>query len=80
MKRLSPGVFLGASYDKYFINYPTFFPDLIDPLGAVVGAEIGVKTGPASISLVYSLTYNPALEGDDKWEVSSGLQSSLSFF
>jgi len=77
---LIPGVFLGASYDKYFINYPTFFPDLIDPYGAVVGAEIGVKTGPASISLVYSLTYNPALEGDDKWEVSSGLQSSLSFF
>ena len=74
---LLPGIFMGASYDKRFLRE---FNDLIDPEGAVIGAELGFATGPASISLVYSLRYDPSLEGDEKWEITSGLQSSLSLF
>ena len=77
---LIPGVFMSASYDKYLLRQ--FFRDMVDPEGAVIGAEIGVKTGPASISLVYSLRYvdDPALPADERWEKSAGIQSSLSFF
>ncbi len=74
---LLPGIFMNASYDKRYLRE---FNDLIDPEGAVVGAELGFKSGPATIAIVYSLRYNPALEGDTKWEVTSGLQSSLSLF
>jgi len=74
---LLPGIFMGASYDKRFLRE---FNDLIDPEGAVIGAAIGFASGPASISLIYSLRYDPSLEGDEKWEITSGLQSSLSLF
>jgi hypothetical protein len=77
---LIPGVFMSASYDKFLLRQ--FFRDMIDPEGAVIGAEIGVTTGPASISLVYSLRYidDPALPADERWEKSAGIKSSLSFF
>ncbi|MEW5817551.1 MAG: hypothetical protein AB1798_19400, partial [Spirochaetota bacterium] len=73
---LLPGFYFDASYDKKLLRS---LKDLIDPQSAVIGARINFKTGPAVISLVYSLRYNPELEGD-KWEITSGLNTSLSLF
>lgn len=69
-----PGFFFDASYDKKLIRS---FKDLIDPTDAVIGARINYKTGPAVISLVYNLRYNPAL---GEFDVTSGLESSLTLF
>jgi hypothetical protein len=69
-----PGFFFDASYDKKSIQS---FEDLIDPTDAVIGARINYKTGPAVISLVYNLRYNPAL---GEFDVTSGLESSITLF
>jgi hypothetical protein len=74
---LIPGVHISGSYDKRYLRT---LKDIVDPKGAVIGAEIGVSAGPAVISLVYSLRYDPSLEGDENWEITSGLTSSLSLF
>jgi hypothetical protein len=71
---LLPGIFLDASYDKQFINS---FEDLKSPENAVIGARINYKTGPAVITFFYNLKYLP--ETAD-WQVTSGLQTSVSLF
>lgn len=67
-----------ASYDKSNI---TDLADLISPVDAVIGARINYRTGPATISLVYDVTYDPFVPaGEDPWTITSGLESSISLF
>lgn len=82
MEGVLPGISANFVYDKKYLGKgdETFFESLISPEGALIGATISYDTGPAKLSLVYNLKYNPALEGEDKWEITSGLQSSISLF
>jgi hypothetical protein len=72
-----PGFSIEASYDKKFIRT---LDDLLSFEGAVIGARLNYKTGPAVISLVYNVRYRPEKEGAEQWEINSGLQSSISLF
>ena len=75
---LLPGFDFAAWYDKKNINS---FADLIDPSDAVIGAAINYKTGPAVITLQYDLQHNPeAAEGEDPWDITAKLKSSISLF
>ncbi len=71
------GLSFEASYDKQNI---TDLADLIDPTDAVIGARINYRTGPAVISLVYDVKYDPYTNGDEPWIITSGLESSISLF
>jgi len=72
---LIPGFFFDASYDKRYIDS---FSDLVDPRDAVIGAHINYKTGPAVITLGYTLRYNP--EQNPEWTTTANLSSSISLF
>jgi len=75
---IMPGFSFDAFYDKRKIQS---MEDLISPEDATIGMKINYKTGPAVISLVYDLKYNPApAEGEDNWKVTSGLESSISLY
>ena len=74
---LLAGFSFDASYEKKFIQD---FASLIDATDAVIEANINYQTGPAVITLTYSLKYNPNAEGDDRWETTAGLKSSISLF
>ncbi len=71
------GFSFDASYDKKGIED---FRDVFSPEDAVIGARVNYKTGPAVISLVYDLKYDPYAPGDDPWVVTSGLESSIELF
>ncbi len=47
---------------------------------ALIRARINYRTGPAVISLVYNLRYDPSAPGDNKWIVTSGLSSTISLY
>jgi hypothetical protein len=72
-----PGFSADASYDKQFIST---FADLVDPFGAIIKARINYGSGPAMISMVYNLRYDPDPTLDTPWVVTSGLESSLQLF
>lgn len=73
-----PGVSIEASYDKKDI---ATLSDLFDPENAVIGARLNYRTGPAILSLVYDLRYDPFVDpGEDPWVVTSGLESTISLF
>ena len=75
---LVPGITASAHYTK--TNIETF-DDLISPVDASIGAQINYQTGPALISLVYNVTYDPAVADDaNAWKVTSGIQTSVSLF
>jgi len=75
---LIPGFFFDASYDKRYIED---WSDIIDPNNAVIGANINYKTGPAVITLGYDLRYVPdALPGENEWETTAKLSTSISLF
>lgn len=75
---LIPGLDFSAWYDKKNIQS---FADLIDPSDAVIGASINYQTGPAVITLEYDIKYNPeAADGDEQWETTAGLKSSIGLF
>ncbi|HDQ14262.1 MAG TPA: hypothetical protein ENN41_05560 [Sediminispirochaeta sp.] len=69
---LLPGVFFDLSYDKRNI---ASFDELIDPENALILANVNYKTGPAVITLGYTLRYRPE---DGNWETSAKLSSSIS--
>lgn len=71
------GFSFDASYDKKGIED---FRDLFNPEDAVIGARVNYKTGPAVISLVYDLRYDPYAAADDPWIVTSGIESSIELF
>ncbi len=75
---LLPGFFVDASYDKKNIRS---FGDLISAENAVIGAALNFKTGPAVVSVLFNVKYNPlALPGADTWQVTAGLGTSIRFF
>jgi hypothetical protein len=70
-----PGISLDTSYDKSGI---TKWADLIDPLNAAIQAKLNYKSGPAVISFIYKVRYDPTVPS--LWVVTSGLESSIQLF
>jgi len=71
---LIPGVFFDAYYDKQYI---AAFGDIFDATGAVIGANINYKTGPAVITLNYDVKWDPAL---GEFTTAAKLMTSLDLF
>jgi hypothetical protein len=66
-----------ALYEKYYLGADKgFFQDLLSPENAVISAKVNYKTGPAVLSLIYNLRYDPATSD---YIVTSSLMSSISF-
>jgi len=72
---LLPGFSVDAYYDKKYI---TSLSDLIDQEGALIGANINYKTGPAIITLAYEVRYNPT--SPTGYDVAAKLITSLGLF
>ena len=70
-----PGFFFNFSYDKQSISS---FSDLVSQQNGAIAAQINFKSGPAVISFVYQLSYNPGQTPDPM--ITSGIQSSISLF
>lgn len=76
------GFSFDALYEKYYLGAPSpigtgnFWKDLVSPENSVIGAKINYRTGPAVLSLLYNLRYDPAT-GD--YIVTSSLMSSIQF-
>jgi hypothetical protein len=64
-------------YDKKAIGS---FADLVSPQNEAIQGRLSFQSGPAVISFVYFLTYDPRQPLPDQWTVTSGLQSSISLF
>jgi len=83
---LAEGLLAGFSFDGFYEKYylgaddpvgtGNFWEDLVNPENAAIGAQFNYKTGPAVISLLYNLRYDPAAED---YIVSSSLMSSVRF-
>jgi hypothetical protein len=71
-----PGITFDFSYDKKAI---ATWSDLVDAENAAIQAQLNFKSGPAVISLVYKIVYDPT-QTPDPWVVTSGLQSSIELF
>ena len=76
------GLSLLASYEKKNI---TSVASIVDPTNAVVGAAVGYKFGPAKLSMVYDLRYDPystrVVNGETQyWQVTSRLETSIELF
>ncbi|WP_041397130.1 hypothetical protein [Spirochaeta africana] len=72
-----PGLSAHAFYQKEQIGS---FEDIVDPVNAVIGARINYHTGPAVITLLYDLRYDPYSSSSSPWQVNSGLETTLSLF
>ncbi|MFO7780626.1 MAG: hypothetical protein R6W94_03285 [Spirochaetia bacterium] len=68
---LIPWLSLEARYRKVDFNS---VEDLVDPENSVMNARVTYHTGPAAISLVYNLRYDPSI---DDYVITSGLQSEI---
>lgn len=74
---LLAGFSVDALYEKYMLGSTgDFWHDLVSPENAVIGAKVNYKTGPAILSLLYNLRYNPE---DGQFIVSSSLMTSIQF-
>ena len=78
---LQEGILAGFSfqavYDKHFIRS---WADLITPIDALISLAAGYKMGPAKISLIYDIRYDPNLQlagNTQPWKVSSRLETSF---
>lgn len=71
-----PGITFDFSYDKKAI---ASFSDLISAQNAAIQAQVNFQSGPAVISFVYKIVYDPT-QPSNPWTVTSGLQSSISLF
>ncbi len=73
-----PGFFFDVLYDKQnMANFDDFRKWREE---ALIRARVNYRTGPAIISLVYNLRYDPAATGSDKWQVTSGIESRIALF
>ncbi len=63
-------------YDKKGIGT---LSDLVAAQNATIQAKLNLQSGPAVISFVYDITYDPTQPGNP-WVVTSGLQSSIALF
>jgi hypothetical protein len=77
---LIPGFFFDASYDKKNIQSFSGENGLFSAENATISARVNYKSGPATITLTYDLRYNPDAGDDEPWEVTSGLESSISLY
>ncbi|MCF7915751.1 MAG: hypothetical protein K9L66_11335, partial [Spirochaetaceae bacterium] len=68
---LLPGIFFDVTYDKKNISD---IDELFSPEDAVVLANLNYKTGPAVITLGYTLRYVPET---GSWETTAKLSSSI---
>ncbi|MDZ7793818.1 MAG: hypothetical protein U5P10_09065 [Spirochaetia bacterium] len=68
---LLPGIFFDVTYDKKNISN---IDELFSPEDAVVLANLNYKTGPAVITLGYTLRYVPET---GSWETTAKLSSSI---
>ncbi len=75
-----PSFFFDAHYDKYAIDSWESFTSFED---ALIGATVNYKNGPAVISMIIDVKYNPEYETNpdqyDQWTVSSRLETRISF-
>ncbi len=73
-----PG-FSGLSFDAYYNKFELReFNDIWDAQNAIIGAKVNMRSGPAIISLVYDLQYEPdAPAGQDAWSVTSRLETTI---
>jgi hypothetical protein len=74
---LVPGISFNFSYDKKAI---TKFEDLVSAQNAAIQALVNFRTGPAVISFVYKIVYDPTQPPPNHWNVTSGLQTSVALF
>ncbi len=72
-----PGFALAATYDKVNI---IDLSSLVSAENAVIGARLDYKAGPAIISLLYDLKYDPFNPGGNPWTVTSRLETTISLF
>ena len=72
---LVPGISFNFSYDKKGI---TSFNDLVSAQYAAIQALVNFRTGPAVITFVYKIVYDPSQS--PQWNVTSGLQTSIALF
>ncbi len=74
-----PGITFDFSYDKKGI---AAWADLVSPLNAAIQAQINFKSGPAVLSFIYDIVYDPTHPNasGDPWTVNSGLQTSIALF
>ncbi len=76
---LAPGIVPVFSfdflYDKKGIGT---FAEVFDSTNAAIQAKLNLQSGPAVISFIYYITYNPAQSPNPT--VTSGLQSSIALF
>ena len=71
-----PGITFDFSYDKKGI---VDFGSLFSAQDAAIQAQFNFKSGPAVISFIYKIAYDPS-QSPEPWNVTSGLQSSISLF
>lgn len=74
-----PAFFFEAHYDKYGIKS---FKDFLNAEDALIGATLNYKSGPAVISMVVDVQYNPASTTNpnvETWDVSTRLETRISF-
>ncbi len=71
---LLPGIYFDAYYDKQYI---ASLSDIFDPVGALIGANVNYKTGPAIITLAYDVKYDPST-GD--YSTTAKLMTSIGLF
>lgn len=78
--RVNPGLVpyfsLEAFYRKFYIRRAE---DVVDPENAIIGARLSYESSPVIISLTYNLRYDP-YDPEDRWKVTSGLQSTISLY
>lgn len=72
-----PGLSLNAFYQKESI---TAVSNVFSFENAVIGTRINYRTGPAVITLLYDVRYNPYSDSHSPWQVTSGLETTLSLF
>lgn len=74
---LVPGLSVQANYAKEELREPA---DIFSAEDAVIGAQINYQTGPAVISLIYNVKYDPTATDDSPWNITSRLESRISLF
>jgi hypothetical protein len=77
-----PGITFDFSYDKKGINSigeSKNSGDMLNATNAAIQAQFNFKSGPAVISFIYKIAYDASL-APNPWNVTSGLQSSISLF
>jgi hypothetical protein len=76
---LVPGLSIDMIYDKAMLGSEDgFFEDLFNPEDALTTIKINYALGPAVITLLYEIRFVPdAGSGEDKWQVTSGLECAL---